>query len=424
MIKLFFTQKFSVNEILFFLLFFTIIFDFRSTSDSSNLPVAILGITNFISGLILILRKNKIEKRIMIFLIPFWFFSIGSTLVGLLRGQDFFSVFAQIIPVLLFCNIALIVAIFSENFEKLMGILNLSILSAVISAIWKLFFSFYYYDLNIETVRYQIISGATILLFSYGASSFILQKQKMMFFSILLSLGVVFISVTRTYILVFLISMLLAFFSLPLNVIFIKLRKFINAIFILFCLFILFYFIEPLIIERWVARIFSSNDSGGEDITSLTRIAEMKGQLEYLSNDILGLFFGFGISANTYWSGQELHKIIYTLGVKFETVGYSYGHNLYVGSLYVGGVIFSTPMLLCILFTPLYGIYFLKKNYNKMDKYHIFILFLSIFSVLGYLVYGMMAGLLGDRSIAFYYGIAFGLLIRSLNIRLKSNNPS
>lgn len=424
MIKLFFFHRLSINSILFFLLFFTIIFDFRSSSDTSNLPVAILGITNFISGLILILKKNKIEKRIMIFLIPFWFFSIGSTFVGLLRGQEFFSVFAQIIPVLLFCNVALIVAIFSENFEKLMRIVNISILSAIFSAIWKLFFSFYYYDLNIETVRYQIISGATILLFSYGASGFILQKQRMMFFSLLLSLGVVFISVTRTYILVFLISILLAFFSLPLKLMFIKLRKFINAIFVLFVLFILFYFTEPLIVERWVARIFSSRETGGQDITSLTRIAEIKGQLEYLFNDILGFLFGFGISANTYWSGQELHEIISTLGVNFETVGYSYGHNLYVGSLYVGGVIFSIPMLFCILFTPLYGIYFFKKNYNKMESYHIFILFFSICSVLGYLVYGMMAGLLGDRSIAFYYGIAFGLLIRSLNIRLKSSNSS
>ena len=68
MIKLFFIHKFSINAILFFLVFFTIIFDFRSLSGASNLPVAILGITNFISGLILILRKNKIEKSIMIFL--------------------------------------------------------------------------------------------------------------------------------------------------------------------------------------------------------------------------------------------------------------------------------------------------------------------------------------------------------------------
>lgn len=405
-------NKLNLENVLFFCMMFSLIFDYRRSDVDSSSLVVILSLINVFCSSSLILLIRKFEKNVIYTLLPIWTFIFIAISSGIMRDQSVYSVFAQILPAVIFLQTAFVCSSYISYNSNSKNFLNIVILSAIFSGIWKFLFSFSYLDLNIEDVRYQIISGATILLFSYAITSFVIKKRKYMWLSLFLSLGVVFISVTRTYILVFLFSIFVTAFALPSS----RLKNnFFKGIFLLIVLigsiFLLQFFV-PSVADRWLERIFSYQSTGGEDLTTLTRIAEINGQIKYMKEDILGFIFGFGIAAPTEWSGIELTHIYALLGAGAESRGYSYGHNFYVGCIYVGGIIFGTLLISILLYAPLKGLIKLKRVYYYLNDSERFLAMFSICAVLGYSAFGLLGGTFGDRVMSFYYGIAFGLLVR------------
>lgn len=103
---------------------------------------------------------------------------------------------------------------------------------------------------------------------------------------------------------------------------------------------------EPEIAARWITRLGSS-DRIGFDLTGATRIAEATYQIQRLAQDSLGLFFGFGHAAETYFAGPAAKLVASVLGASgADYSGHGYGHNFYVGLVYVGGLLFGGPVIL------------------------------------------------------------------------------
>lgn len=410
----------TLKNLLLFGMLFTLVFDYRrSVADSSSL-VVFLSLINIFCSASLILIINNYKKKILLYFFPVIFFILTASLSGIARNQTVYSVAAQIIPAIIFLQTAFVFSSILKTNENDSYILNLIVLSGIFSSIWKLLFGLSYTGLNLEEVRYQIISGATIMLFSYAVASLVVEKRKYMWLSLFLSLGIVFLSLTRTYILVFVFASFFAMLSLPSNRIKANLIKSFSMIlvFVLIVFFLQLFF--PSISDRWVQRFFSYQSTGGEDITTLTRIAEINGQIQYMKNDILGFIFGFGIAAPTEWSGIEMSHLYRILGIEAEAEGYSYGHNFYVGCIYVGGIIAGLLFISLLLFIPLITFFKIKRTFNFLPQNERFIALFSLCAVLGYSFYGLLGGTLGDRSMSFYYGIVFGLLLsfntRKLNI--------
>lgn len=397
---------------------FSLIFDYRRAEGDAFGFVVVFGLINIIAGLLFIFNKRIFNTSFIKISIPFFLFAISSSIVGLVRGQELYAVLAQILPILIFTNVFLVCASYANNSEDLLKLMQLMVISGLMAAVWKVFFAFSYYGLDMENVRYQILSGSTIILFVYGIASFIIKKSKYAMLSLFLSLGVVFISVTRTYILIFLIILLISSLCVPFKNYGVILYKGLLTLFLIVLSVVFLSTIQPSFEDRWVSRLFS-DDAGGSDLTSLTRIAEINGQIEFLKNDIWGTMFGFGIAANTYWSGDELNQILAILGSNFDTVGKSYGHNTYVGIWYVGGLIFGLPIIIILLLTPLLGLIKLKKYYSNIEQNEKFVAFFSICSVFGFVFYGLLGGTFGDRSMSLYYGISMGLLIRFIYLKIS-----
>lgn len=409
----------TLKSLLLFGMLFTLVFDYRrSVADSSSL-VIFLSLINIFCSASLILILNSFKKKILYYSFPILLFIITSTISGIMRDQSIYSVFAQILPAVIFFQTVLVFSSIIQEQSESINILKLIVLSGVLSGIWKLIFTFSYSGLNLEDVRYQIISGATIMLFSYAVTCFIIEKRKYMWVALFLSLGVVFISVTRTYILVFAFSAFITALCLPSSRLKSNLIKCCFLVFaLIFSLFILQLFF-PSISERWIQRIFSYQSTGGEDITALTRIAEINGQIDFMKRDFLGFLFGFGIAAPTEWSGKEMAHLYTILGIDAESEGYSYGHNFYIGCMYVGGVFSGILLIFTLLYSPLKGLVKLKKYFNKLSQNERFLAVFSICAVLGYSAFGLLGGTLGDRVMSFYYGVVFGLLLAFNTLKVK-----
>lgn len=408
-----FINKITWRDFLFFMMLAPLVFDFRSNEGS--IFVILLGLISLISGILYILYKRNFNAKILLVISIFWIFIITSCLVGVVRGQELYSILAQIMPLVLFSNAALI---YSDYFDiNNSRSINIVLFLSVISAIWKLIFSIFYYGLDVENMRYQILSGSIILLYSYGIASFLISKKPFGAFVLLLSLGIVFASVTRSFILVFIVSTFIPIFFLNSSKYIISTLFRFSVVSLISVL--LLSFILPDFTERWISRLIGLGEEKSGDITSLTRLAEIEGQIHYLKNDIWGLFFGFGIAAPTEWMGEGLATLITLLGPNFNTIGYSYGHNIYVGIIYVGGLLFGIPLISLLLLLPL--LFYIKaKKYQKlMSVNEKFFLFFTFFSILGFSVYGLLGGTFGDRSMSIYYGIVFGLMLKFIFINFN-----
>jgi len=403
----------SFRSLLLIGLLFTLVADFRRAEGDTNLLVVIMGLSNIVFGAALIATERYHHRRVLTMAVPFIIFAVASCTIGVLRGQDLYAVLAQAVPVIIFTQTFVIFATYPRTTDRLNQLISLSIISGLLAAVWKVVFAFSYYGLTEGTVRYQILSGASVLLFSYAVASFLTGGRKYMWPAMIMSLGVVFASVTRTYLVIFAVSGAIAIMLLPASH---AKRSLMRAISLLLaiagCLCVL-KFVFPELGERWLQRIFSYREVG-VDVTSLTRIAEAKGQLQELSNSPLGTTFGFGMLGKINWSGEEVNTLVSILGSNASTAGVSYGHNFYTGLIFVGGIVFGLPVALVIFGTLIRSYRKLRRQYAGLSGEERFAALFSVAATSGYVCFGFMGGTFGDRSISFYYAVATGLMLRFL----------
>ena len=241
------------------------------------------------------------------------------------------------------------------------------------------------------------------LLFAYGFAAFFSHGRKFAFLSILVAVTIVVISVTRTYILVFCFSALVAIFCYTRTA-----SRLWGAVVIVTVLAVLAVAVTelfPAIMGRWSDRITSSEY--GDDLTAAYRIAEAEFQLRRLWSDTEGLLFGYGHAAHTGLAGDGVRLISSQLGrdaTDFSSFGY--GHNFYVGVLYVGGLLAGVPVIVALFYLLSKGLGHARRtSASPLDQ---FLLIWGVSAFAGYLANGMLAGSFGDADKLFlrYFGRA------------------
>lgn len=399
------------KNFLYFFSIFLIAFDFRRAEGDQGGVVVFIGVTVFVLLILYAFLSKSLEINFFSPSLPLVYFISGAALVGLIHGQSVYSVLAMSMPLLLLVIASVATIVFFKDgisYKKI----DIVFFGCCFAALWKLLFGFYYYDLDVGTVRYQILSGATPIIFSYAVAAIVTEHRRYFYIALILSLGVVFVSVTRTYLIVFFAAFCAGIYTsgFGLNKIFKIALGAVVAV-------LLGYLVAPDLFDRWFLRLFEGGNEYGVDLTAATRMAEADYQVSLLLESFSSLFFGYGISAETYFSGVYAEIITIILGPNFVYTGHGYGHNLYLGMVYVGGLLFGgcaalwfvTGCLLKIIKSR--GLFYKLVNEEKR-----FMLVWGASSVFAYIVYGMFAAPFGDRSMSFFYGIVLGMLYLSVKL--------
>jgi hypothetical protein len=366
-----------------------------------------------LSGVLSIFFTRKLNTYSFPILGSTLLFIFGAVTSSLLRGEGLSNVLTMAMPIL-FYFLAITLLSAGRDEESLKFIINVVLTFCFSSVLFKLFFGFYYYGLTVENVRYQIVSPAVVLLFSYSVTSFILKIGSYRLLALILSLFVIFISVTRTYIAVFLVVLLFWVICSPFNFNWYwrnYIKGNIKFIFIFILLALVFFIFNVHLLDRWILRLFTGNDLLGINVTALTRIAEIQYQITLLTDNVVDLFFGLGIAAETRFSDEYSHALSVVFRDDYEYIGHGLGHNNFIGILFTGGLIFGGFFLIVLCIEILKSIRLFRRNIErKVHTNYMFLLAWGGSSALAYTVFGLFAGTFGDRVSSFCYGISFGLI--------------
>lgn len=405
--------RLPLDLLIFWIYLALLIFDFRRSIDDTGNLVVILGVGNVIVGAILVARARVISLTLLGWMVPFIIFLLMTPFVGILRGQSIYAALSSSIPLLMFIIAALVIGNTYSSIPEPQLTSSIALFS-VTSVIWKFAFGFFYTGYGIENIRYQIISGALPLLFAYGLAGFLVKRERLTTTALVLSLLVLAVSVTRSYIFVFAASTFCAILVIPFREIRSTIVRLLFLMIVSLIVGSIFSVLASESFARWAVRLGSSN-SIGFDLTGATRIAELNYQIKQLKQDALGLFLGFGQNAETHFSGPAAKLVESVLGAKgSDYSGHGYGHVFYAGLLYVGGMFFGLPVIVTFVLIFVKSGFVIRKTWFHSSLEDRFLAIWGFSSFTGYLAYGALGGTWGDRSMSFYFGISTALCLRYL----------
>jgi hypothetical protein len=399
----------SFGKLLLLTLFFvTIVPDFRRIEGDDNPFVMIMGTANVLLGAWYCVIYRRFTTRLFLWASAFLLLIGAGTITGIYYDQGSYLVLSRAMPVVSFLLAAIAVHSLSGDAEKKAAI-GIILAIGLIAAAAKFVLGFYYYDLNLDNVRYQIISGSITLLFAYGFAAMFSKGRTLALIVISIALFVVALSVTRTYIIVFGISALVCIYSYT------KTASRLSGTLLLVIAASIFAValteLFPDVLGRWTYRM--TNSGFDVDLTAAFRVAEAEFQLRRLWSDGEGLLFGFGHAARTGLAGENVRLIASELGREATNLSsFGYGHNLYVGVLYVGGLVAGVPVVAALFELLWRGLQQARAtSASRVDR---FLLIWGASAFAGYLVNGMLAGSFSDRSISFFFGVSAGLVLLGL----------
>lgn len=388
-----------------------LIFDYRRAEEDVGNLVVVLGLAHLGLGLVMLMRVRKINRQSSNWMLPMVIFALVSAATGILRGHEIYQVLSSLVPLVIFIVAVLVISNLRGIAERQL-IASLAVF-ALLSTAWKLGFGFLYTGHDIETIRYQIISGAVPLLFAYGVAGIFVERRRWTLIALGLSLLVVLISVTRTYLVVFIAAIFIAILAVPMTTLGKIASRVAMLVFLGILALVAFTFLLPESTDRWVVRLGSYNDFDF-DLTYAARVAEATYQVQRLLADPLGLIFGFGQAAETRFAGHAADMVRSVLGTADDT-GRNYGHIFYVGLIYVGGFIFGGAVIATFVVFLVKAIRRSRRSWRNMSVDARFLTIWGISSFGGYLAYGFFGGTWGDRSISFHFGVAMGIVIKIIN---------
>lgn len=413
-----------VNYQLFFfsIMIFLLAFDIRSFEGDSKVFIITRALLGLMFGFFA-MRKIKLNTYSKNLILIAMIFSGYIFLIGLLRGQGIFQLFSLTMPYLFFVLGIVVVSSSFRDIDNLEKLINVIFVIALISVIFRILFILFYAGISLDEARYTIISPALILLFSYGLAALLFGYKKNWFLPISISIFITLLSVTRTYLLVYLSIFIFAIFVLRLKSIIKNIGLPSTVIFGMAFLLIGGLSITSSFLDIWSNR-FTFGDGGVlADPTLLTRVAEMTFQIRVLLENNVNMIFGMGVAAETIFA-QEFYDLLSMVFTEdYEYIGAGVGHNNYVGLVYVGGMILGPLFVLSQLNTMLKSFTYLRKSFKdiQIKNSESFIALWGAFSTIGYLSYGMFGGIFGDRLASLSFGIAFGLMLLGIYRMQKKN---
>ncbi len=252
--------------------------------------------------------------------------------------------FRTVLPYLLFAVGFVLGQRFTQNGGS-KSILHVTAIGCGISLLFTFYYGLSNLGWDLSVVRYQIMSPAIFPFQALVMHQIVVERKRQKIFKVALIVCVMIelLSVTRSALLATGILFVFALWLSSKGIV----ALFASAVRGVFLIFLLavpagvgVQYLAPELSERWMDRVFGTYEAYGVDLTTLSRIAEIDGQLELWSESPFTMMFGRGIGSEYSW-----HPVYFSqLSPQFtsEILARSYfeaGHNFWVYSLFTGGVV-------------------------------------------------------------------------------------
>lgn len=384
--------------------------DFRS--EAGAYFDEILSLLACIFSACYLLVQKRLPIDVLVWLLPFALLIFVGTLRGLVGDQTSIELIVSLLPILIFSVSTIVFAVLAKREDRLF-LLKLVCWISLIAAI-STFAQAYIINSNsydLQSIRWRMLHLSLIVLFAFGLCGMLYMKVYLFRFCLMLSISVIFLSLTRTYLVCFVLMLLLAMLTVPGRK---RLGTAVMSVGFIFVFSSLLY-LNLEVASAWQTRLISLS-STGVDLTLATRLAEAEYQLSLLSATPINALLGLGFGAESGYGGFFADIVYATLGEgSIEDKGISgFGHNMYLGFVYVGGIF----GLFCIfrLITLFYASVKIVMNHMPLigagtNK----LLFICMLSLGGILTYGLAAGMFNIRSSGFVIGMICGLLLSLVN---------
>lgn len=352
----------TLSRVLVWVYVFSFAFDFKGDVGGSTIQFiyAGLALVSAISFIFVSMHRRFRCKTAMAGLVRLWWLYLLSTLLTAVIAQVEWGRYIRVVFPTILAGISLLiireVAVRNASpFEVIRPLL----FAAVASIFFRAFYAVFVAGIDMEDMRYQILSPAIPFLIGYGVW-LIFERRRLRLIPLLgftASIAVVILSITRTYLLS-VAALALGFFVLSVRD---NLVRNVNRFLILIILFlagipalIAVIYLRPDFAEIWRLRLFHLQTATGGDITLLTRLAEYSGQWYELTSNFISLLFGRGVGSTYVWSDAYntlLAAYVPEMQQYGEVSSWYGGHSLWMYSIYTGGVLFGWMVPLVFIWT-------------------------------------------------------------------------
>jgi hypothetical protein len=401
-------------------------FDFRSDLGASSTVQMCLGIMACIAFGLLMMNTRRPPRdlpllRRMTWL--WWIYLASSMMVAILRGVAPLHYLRTIFPYLLLGE-GMIIGYFllAEREENAARMFRVLFYTAAISSIVFLIKGFST-GRPMEELRYLIISPLLTVLFAFATFRLIFEGVKagwMNYGALALAMGIMFLSVSRTFILCLLAIIVAVIYSVvrPPAWLGSRLRRSIlvqmlRGAIIVPLLAVGLFFVFPNILGRWTDR---SSIVGTQDPTALTRIAEAAWELEAMTSDASHFVLGSGIGSD---HGNDPRFLLGVVEAKEEASAahvYFPGHIVWPYELFASGIVMGWVLL----------VMFLVAIWRGCSRQSSYISRMAAIAVLAVLVESTLGNILFYRGGGIGLGLLFALCLYGPGKQRKARggNPS
>ena len=290
------------------------------------------------------------------------FIVLGGSMLSFLVNRPPADQYARVIlPFVLFWA-AYLVSVSMCNRGRYETLSRLITIGCAISAAFSVPAGFLLSGASTSDVRYQILSPVLIFFEALLLHNIFVTGRRKRVSQLLLAacIGLQLVSVTRSALLALIIVFAATLWlTTPRLGGFIRrgLRMAVPALVVGLAAYQVTVLVAPEIAERWEVRT-STIERSGADPTTLSRLAEMKEQLDRWSSSFTSMLVGQSYGANYTWSKDFWDAMLATQEWRLETVDrerFEFGHNFWTSSLFSGGILFGTALPLLLLYATYTG---------------------------------------------------------------------
>lgn len=328
---------------------------------------------------------------------------------GIVEHNDLMKVFAGEIPTILFIYSLVIVAIIAQAGLKPEDVLEIVAVAAVAAILVRIPVIAALYGIDFNTVRFQILCGATPI-----GSAYILSRLPPGFrvrdwaFTFVQTV-IILVSVTRTEILVFagMAAALFPFMARRLLRPSAILGIATTVVVLVASIYALGTLIPGSPLDRWMNRT-ASYQTGDVDFSGLDRESQALYQLQQLSDAGIEKYIGFGIAARGgNYAPIEAYELARGIGKGGLYVPTGFADETYISLIFLGGVIGGGPLLLAQFvwfWNSLRSIPFILKTYPRKLTWVV----IAPLAVVGLQVTNILGASFGDRGQSVFFGLCLG----------------
>lgn len=381
-------------------------FDFRASGEGQGLAIQAVFATIYLIAFALFVTGDSGRviriQGLGLFLFCSILFLVTGLASGLAAGQAIYPLFRNGFSIFVYLTgayaTARIVAAASPDFLR--RLLAVACLVFGIAAFFTTLLQRGTIDLT--RVRFEIVGNSVIAALAYLTLLLTFRLNRLELGTMLVNFALVFLSVTRTYLIVVLFQALPALQNA---------RRLFGPRIVIYLL-VAAAVIGAIVIsgqfgvDRWIERLQSRGSNSGQDITYLTRVSEWQFMWNGFLSSIDSFLFGNGFAAETiYWIPKEV-------GGGFE-MSVGFGHNQYLSMLFTAGFIGAIPLIVVQLQQAWRAYRFLlaaiRSGRSESD-----LLFLGAWGamiVLGVLSANYLLSTFGSRGASLWFGIGTGMLL-------------